>query len=97
MMDPSALGRYMKQKGIKPPGSPPGMPGGGGGMQPPGMPEAPGMNDPFGGGDFAPPLTNPEDAQNEFDPRRRSRPYMPNLPGMDGGGGLPGLGGGGLF
>lgn len=36
-----------------------------------------GMADPYMGGDAAEPLVNPEDAQNEFDAKRRARAYMP--------------------
>jgi hypothetical protein len=62
----SMLDRYMKQKNLQGPGD----------LPQDGMPMGPGIADPFKGGSFAPPMTNPEDAQNEFDPRRQARPYM---------------------
>lgn len=47
------------------------------------IPVAPGMADPYNQGAEAPPLLNPEDGQNEFDPKRRPpRPYIdPNKMG----------------
>ena len=69
MMNMSPLQRYMaqmaaSQQGVGPRGS--------GGQ--PAAPVGPGIADPYTQGDIAPPLTNPDDDQNEFDPRRR--PYM---------------------
>ncbi len=63
----SPLQKYMKQNGT---GVPPGIGSG------PAAPMGPGIADPYGEGEFAPELANPQDAQNEFDPRRRTRPYM---------------------
>ncbi len=68
-----ALQRYMKQKSLADTGSGPSGAGGG-----PATPVAPGMADPFTQGDFAPPEVNPTDGQNEFDPKRRMRPYLDN-------------------
>ncbi len=65
------LEMYMAQKGMAGQGM---GPRGGGGM--PATPMGPGIADPFTGGDDGPSLMNPDDAQNEFDPRRRPRPYM---------------------
>ncbi len=36
----------------------------------------PGITDPYTEGELAPQITNPQDGMNEFDPRRRTRPYM---------------------
>lgn len=68
-----ALQRYIKQKGLADMGSGPSGSGGG-----PAAPVAPGMADPYTQGMAAPPLVNPLDAQNEFDPKRRMRPYLDN-------------------
>lgn len=48
----------------------------------PAAPLGPGLTDPYTEGEDAPSLVNPEDAQNEFDPRRRQRPYMGDMGGM---------------
>lgn len=65
------LEKYMQQRGMAGMGQ---GPRGAGGQ--PATPEGPGIADPFTEGDQAPALMNPDDAQNEFDPRRRTRPYM---------------------
>jgi hypothetical protein len=39
----------------------------------------PGIADPFNEEENAPALVNPDDAQNEFDPRRRTRPYFGDM------------------
>lgn len=76
MMTP--LQRYMMQRGMA--GSGVGPRGAGGA---PATPMGPGIADPYTEGDEAPPLTNPEDDQNEFDPRRRTvsaaRPYLAGM------------------
>lgn len=69
-----ALERYMKQRGLEQMGQ---GPRGAGGM--PAAPVGPGIADPFTGGDIAPPVVNPQDGQNEFDPRRRTRPYFGDM------------------
>ncbi len=68
-----ALQRYMKQRALTDQGQ---GPSGGGGA--PATPVGPGIADPFNSGQQAQPLVNPDDAMNEFDPRRRPRPYMDN-------------------
>lgn len=67
----SPLERYMMQRGMAGQGM---GPRGAGGA--PAQPVGPGAADPFTEGDNAVPLVNPDDGQNEFDPRRRTRPYM---------------------
>lgn len=73
----SPLKRYMQQQGMADQGM---GPRGGGGR--PAAPMGPGIADPFNSGEDAPALVNPDDDQNEFDPKRRMRPYMGNLGGM---------------
>ncbi len=66
----SPLQKYMMQRGMQGGG-----PAGAGGK--PAAPMGPGIADPYTEGDSAPPLTNPDDGMDEFDPRRRRpRPYM---------------------
>lgn len=72
MMNLTPLKKFMMQRGMADQGI---GPRGAGGM--PATPVGPGIADPFTEGDNAPPLTNPDDGLNEFDPRRRTRPYMP--------------------
>lgn len=48
----------------------------------PAAPMGPGIADPYTEGEGSPSLVNPDDAQNEFDPRRRQRPYMGDMGGM---------------
>lgn len=73
-MDMSPLQRYIKQRELE-----------GQGMGPrgnAGQPAAPvgaGIADPYTQGDIAPPVVNPQDGQNEFDPRRRTRPYFGDM------------------
>lgn len=74
MMSP--LQKYMMQRGMADVGQ---GPRGAGGQ--PATPIGPGIADPFNQGDQAPPLVNPDDGQNEFDSRRRLRPYMAAGPG----------------
>ncbi len=74
MMSP--LQKYMLQRGGG--GQAPGAgmaPGLGTGAQP-AAPMGPGIADPYTEGEQAPELTNDQDGMNEFDPRRRTRPYM---------------------
>jgi hypothetical protein len=70
-MDGSPLQRYMMQRKLAAQG---GGPSGGGGQ--PAVPMGPGIADPFNEGQDAPAMVNPDDGMNEFDPRRRRRPYM---------------------
>lgn len=74
MMSP--LQKYMLQKQMAAGGA---GPRGAGGM--PATPIGPGVTDPYVEGDNSPPLVNPDDGMNEFDPRRRTRPYMGAVPG----------------
>ncbi len=67
-MDLSPLQRYMLQKGITDKSF-----GADGQVA---NPMGQGVADPYMDGDQAPPMTNPNDGQNEFDPRRRPRAYM---------------------
>lgn len=68
MMSP--LQKYMLQQQLAAEGQ---GPRGGGGE--PAVPMGPGIADPYNEGEDSPALVNPEDDQNEFDPRRR-RPYL---------------------
>jgi hypothetical protein len=65
------LEKYMMQQSLAGQGQ---GPRGAGGM--PATPIGPGLADPYSQGTQSVPLTNPDDAQNEFDPRRRARPYL---------------------
>lgn len=86
----SPLQKYMMQRGMPGAGGQkPQVPGqqlagdnslGAGGQ--PAAPMGPGIADPYTEGDLGPELTNPEDGMNEFDPRRRTRPYITGLGGM---------------
>lgn len=72
MMTP--LQKYMMQQRMAGEGI---GPRGAGGQ--PAAPIAPGMADPYTEGDEGSAMTNPDDGMNEFDPRRRPRPYMGNM------------------
>ncbi len=67
----SALQRYIMQQKLADQGS---GPRGSAGM--PAAPMGPGIADPFNQQENGPAMVNPQDGQNEFDPRRRMRPYM---------------------
>lgn len=69
--EPSPLQRYMMQQQATGQGQ---GPRGAGGM--PAVPMGPGVANPYNQGEDAPSEINPMDGQNEFDPRRRQRPYM---------------------
>ncbi len=77
------LQRYMKQRSL----TDPSQAGNGGAvpnnaqqvpMGPPAQDGDPSLADPYTEGQSAQPLVNPDDGLNEFDPRRRPRPYIDN-------------------
>ena len=78
----SPLQKYLMQRQAMAEGE---GPRGGGGMAAKAV--GPGIADPFTEGDEGSPLANPDDGMNEFDPRRRTRPYLGDG-GLAGGGGM---------
>jgi hypothetical protein len=75
----SLLQKYMMQRGMPMQGMA-GAGGPGAGAQP-ATPIGPGVADPYSEGEFSPELTNADDGMNEFDPRRRTRPYLGDAAG----------------